>query len=60
MRDSSALTELLRSRLDKVDAPANYLSLRRKFINIKPSRQLPIIEESPENIEPIKKGSEGS
>lgn len=58
MRDSSALTELLRSRLDKVDAPANYSSLRRKLINIKPSRQLPIIEESPENIEPIE-SSEG-
>ena len=56
MRDSSTLTELLKDRLHKVEAPANYSSLRQKLIKIKPSRQLPIIEESPENILPLDSG----
>ena len=58
MRDSGTLTELLNDRLRKVDAPANYSSLRQKLIRSKPIRELPIIEESPENVLPIEK-SEG-
>ncbi len=53
VRDSGALTELLQSRLKKLEKPANYSSLRKRLIDIKPTRKLPIIEESPENVQPI-------
>jgi len=50
MAVSSDLSELLRATLEKVAAPDSYNSLREKLINIKPTREPPIIKESPENI----------
>jgi hypothetical protein len=42
MRDSGALTE-----------PKNYASLRKRLMENKPARELPLIHESPENLAPI-------
>jgi hypothetical protein len=42
MRDSGALTE-----------PKNYASLRKRLMENKPARELPLIHESPANLAPI-------
>ena len=36
MRDSGALTELLLTRLKKVEVPKNYVSLRKRLMENKP------------------------
>jgi hypothetical protein len=38
MRDSGALTELLLTRLKKVEVPKNYVSLRKRLLENKPAR----------------------
>jgi hypothetical protein len=43
MRDSGALTELLLTRLKKVEVPKNYASLRKRLMENKPARELPLI-----------------
>src|ERR1700722_19465653 len=53
MRDSGALTELLLTRLKKVEVPKNYVSLRKRLMENKPAREFPLIHESPENLAPI-------
>ena len=42
MRDPGALTELLQTRLKKVEVPENYTSLRRRLMENKPARELPL------------------
>ena len=37
MRDSGALTELLLTRLKKVEVPKNYVSLRKRLMENKPA-----------------------
>ena len=49
MARSSAIADLLRAGLEKVETPKNYGSLRDKLMDIKPTSQPPIIRESPEN-----------
>ena len=49
MRDFGALTELLLTRLKKVEVPKNYASLRKRLMENKPARELPLIHESPEH-----------
>ena len=39
MRDSGALTELLLTRLKKVEVPKNYVSLRKRLMENKPARE---------------------
>jgi len=41
MRDPGALTELLQTRLKKVEVPENYASLRKRLMENKPARELP-------------------
>ena len=53
MRDFGALTELLLTRLKKVEVPKNYVSLRKRLMENKPAREFPLIHESPENLAPI-------
>ena len=53
MRDPGALTELLQTRLKKVEVPENYASLCERLMENKPARELPLIHESPENLAPI-------
>ena len=53
MRDPGALTELLQTRLKKVEVPENHASLRKRLMENKPARELPLIHESPENLAPI-------
>jgi hypothetical protein len=50
MPDPGALTELLQTRLKKVEVPENYASLRKRLMGNKPAR---LIHESPENLAPI-------
>jgi hypothetical protein len=38
MRDPGALTELLQTRLKKVEVPENYASLRKRLMENKPAR----------------------
>ena len=53
MAISSALADLLRENLDKVQAPDSYDSLHEKLKTIRPTREPPIIKESPENSYPL-------
>ena len=53
MRDSGAPTELLQTRLKKIEVPKNFASLRNRLMENKPARELPLIHESPENRAPI-------
>jgi hypothetical protein len=49
MAISSALSELLRTNLDKVEVPQGYESFRSKLQNIQTTREPPAVKESPEN-----------
>ena len=42
MRDPGALTELLQTHLKKVEVPENYTSLRKRLMENKPARELPL------------------
>jgi hypothetical protein len=53
MGASGKLVDLLRSNLESVQKPPGYQKLRDKLSAIKPSRQLPSVKESPENVSEI-------
>ncbi len=53
MTESISLAQLLRESLDKVTPPRGYEALRARLVNSRPSRELPTVKESPENLLPI-------
>ena len=47
MRDPGALTELLQTRLKKVEVPENYASLRKRLTENKPVQRRDILQHEP-------------
>jgi hypothetical protein len=51
MAFSKKLVELLEANLEKVPTPESYNSLRDKLKKLQPTREAPLVKESPENHE---------
>jgi hypothetical protein len=47
---AKSLADLLQESLDKVEPPKTYETLREKLKSSQPSRQPPVVKQSPENI----------
>ena len=58
MGATSKLVELLKSNLERVPEPKNYPELRQRLAALKPSRHVPSIKESPENISVVGSSSD--